>query len=275
MLTPPLNEASAKYRIYPSLLDSYQQLLDYEIVAEEPWNKRDGDYVLTPDEMYDKIEAELIASVNREPHEPSQAADRGTCFNEIVDCLIEKRACSREDMLIRSLRDDCGRAVAIEAQMNGFEFAFDVDLCREAAAYFEGALTQQLLSAPIATNYGNVILYGYADEWIKDKIYDIKTTSYYDFGKFEHKWQRYVYPYCAIESRLTENISEFEYTVFRLNKTAPITAAVYKEAYTYDHETAKTKLRLMCESFIEWLETKKQQELIKNKRIFNQAEINE
>ena len=73
MLTLP-DKSSARYRIYPSLLDSFAQMLDYEVVAEEMWNKKDGEYVLTPDEMYDKLEKELIATINREPHEPIEAA---------------------------------------------------------------------------------------------------------------------------------------------------------------------------------------------------------
>ena len=70
-------EKTIKYRIYPSLLDKFQELLDYEKVAEEDWNKISesaiergeypgydvGDYKLTPDEMYVKLESDLINSL--------------------------------------------------------------------------------------------------------------------------------------------------------------------------------------------------------------------
>ena len=46
------------------------------------------------------------------------------------------------------------------------------------------------MSAVIPTRYGDVELYGYIDELVRDTVYDIKTTSKYDFGKYEHGWQR-------------------------------------------------------------------------------------
>lgn len=262
------------YRIYPSLLDLFQSLLDYEIVVEEPWNRVNGEYKLTADEMYDKLDCELLDAVNRVPHDPSEAADKGTCFNEIVDCLIHHRPCTRSDMQIRSLRRE-GVAYGIEAEMNDFHFVFDVGLCTEASRYFKGAVSQVLLSAPINTPYGCVELYGYADEWVRDKIYDIKTTSYYNFGKFERKWQRHVYPYCAIESGMTDCVSEFEYTIYRLIKPSEYTNGIifgekYKEAYTYDHKASTAALRTICSRFIEWLRFKDAQGLITNRKIFNE-----
>lgn len=265
--------AQPKFRIYSSLLDKFQDLLDYEIVAESPWNKLGDEYKLTPDEMAEKIELELLAMVYREPGIFSEAADKGTCFNEIVDCLIEKRPCRRDDMTIRTLRGDDGTPIAIEASVHDFTFKYDVALCRDAASYFKGALTQQFLKAPLGTAYGTVELYGYADEWVADKIYDIKTTGKYDFGKFERKWQRHVYPYCAIESGLTEEVSEFEYSVYQLNKAPVIGAQFYRETYTYDHAQSTMLLRQMCERFIEWLLQKDDEGEITDRKIFNEQQL--
>ncbi len=277
-----------KFRIYPSLLDAFQNLLDYELVAEEAWNKVSeaahdrgehldkevGDYVLSPDEMYDHLEQTLLDSVNRVDGVPSEAADKGTCFNEVVDCLIHNIPCGREDMTITSLRTDEGYPYAIRATLDGFEFLFDVNLCRKAARYFAGSLSQVMLQAPISTKYGEVLLYGYLDEWRHDKIYDIKTTGYYNYGKFERKWQKHVYPYCAIESGLTTEVSEFEYTIYKLTKPTSTNKIIrgeqYKECYTYDHETSTIALRMMCERFIEWLITQDEAGNITHRRIFNQ-----
>ncbi len=273
------------YRLYPSLLDKFQSLIDYEQETEQPWNivseaahkngkhldKEVGDYILSPDEMYVKIEKELIDQINRCPKEPNEAADKGTAFNEIVDCLIENRKSSREDISIHS--EKIGESqTAIIADMNGFRFVYDTKFCKEAARYFTGALTQYFCQATIETKYGVVELYGYIDEWLPNKICDIKTTSNYTFGKFENKWQRYVYPYCCIESGATTEVDEFEYTVYVWNRTPILTATQYKEVYTYRHKQATEKIREIVERFIWWLNTRKH--LITDNKIFGKENAN-
>lgn len=264
------------FRIYPSLLDKFQQLVDYEIEAEQSWNivseyakaqgrhpdKEVGDYILSPDEMYRKIEAELIDTINRVPHRPSEAADKGTAFNEIVDCLIEKRKSSRDDIVIYSTSDKS----AIVAEINGFSFAFDTAFCRNAARYFSGAIPQYLAKAQLPTKYGDVELYGYVDELLPTRVCDIKTTSAYSFGKFERKWQRHLYPYCLIVNGDATQIDEFEYTVFKWNNTPILTADLYKEVYTYNHKKSTEALRDVCEYFIYWL--LKRKNFISDRRIF-------
>lgn len=291
--------SSIKYRVYPSLLDKFQSLLDSDIEAESFWNidSDTGEMKKTPDEIAAANEQALIDCINRVPHEPIEAADKGTCFNEIVDCLVENRKSSREDISIERIPDlyevcdlfcrrpncdyrwkpdnqDCIRAyasavsnrsktVGLRATLNGFEFRFDIGLCREAAAYFKGAIPQHFCIAVMHTAYGDVELYGYADEIIRDKVYDIKTTSSYQFGKFERAWQKCVYPWCLVESGEMPEVSSFEYTVFVLGKptqkTPLITGKMYREEYTYDHEASGKMLRSFLERFIEWLEAHREQ----------------
>lgn len=272
-------EAKINYRIYPSLLIAYQNLLDYEIVAEEDWNKvseaahkrgeyldRDiGDYKLTPDEMYLKLEADLLDSINRIDGRFGEAAEKGTAFNEIVDCLIENRKSSREDCKIYSTANKSGIKV-IRAEINGFTFDFDIQLCKDVAKYFEGSITQFFANATMGTSYGNVQLYGYIDEWVGNKMFDIKTTGRYSFGKFEHGWQRHVYPWCVIESGMTTEIESFEYYIVAWRGGTPITGDIYRETYTYSHEESGRKIREMLESFLGWLESRK--EFIQDKRIY-------
>lgn len=258
----------ASYRIYPSAMDKFQKFLESEIDAEGFMNidRATGEQKLTADEIAEQREQELIDSINRVPHGPIEAADKGTCFNEIVDCLLEHRNSSREDVVIRS-EDN-----VIIANLNGFEFPFDKEMCKETAKYFSGSIPQFYCSGTIETRYGLVELYGYVDEIIRDKVYDIKTTSSYSFGKFENCWQKEVYPYCLMKSGYIDRVSEFEYTVFQLTKpsqkTPIIKGTMYKEVYTYDYEASTKRLKAFLERFIEWLEAHRDK--ITDKKIFNE-----
>ena len=80
---------------------------------------------------------ELIDRINRVPFE-SEAADRGTAFNEVVDCLILGRNTEREDMEIVSLKEEG----IIRVQFRNNVFDYPISLCREFAEYFKGAVPQ-------------------------------------------------------------------------------------------------------------------------------------
>ncbi len=259
--------AMIKYNIYPSLLIKYQELLDYEYLYNEYWgNSDDPKYNL--EEFYLIQEANLINSINRVPFE-NEAASCGTAFNEIVDCLIENRKSSREDCIIKSKKDNNGNTV-IEARIHDFVFDFDLQLCRETADYFTGSIPQYLAKAVMSTDYGNVLLYGFADEWVSSQMFDIKTTGKYSWGKFEKGWQRHVYPWCAIESGDATEIESFTYYVIEWayqRKGEPLKAkGVYLETYTYNHEESGVKIREILESFIGWLLSRKS--FIQDQRIF-------
>ena len=274
------------YRIYPSLLQKFQSLLDVDLEVNDFWNiDSEGNYKQTADELSDKYEAELLAMANRESREPIEAASQGTAFNEIVDCLIENRESSNDGIVIRSVwydpsckmviagdpddvKDKTGLEKVIEASLDGFTFYFNTQFCKDASSYFKGSIPQYLCSSILPTQYGDVELYGYIDELRRDKVYDIKTTSNYQYGKFEKGWQKDVYPYCLIESGDCAEITEFEYTVFLLKKLKdqPITGTMYRECYSYNHERTRQRLTQMCERFIEWLEAHRNQ--IKDRKIF-------
>lgn len=258
-----------RYRIYPSLLDKFQSFLDVEQSVEEWWNlDSEGEYKETADDMSDRLEQELIDGINRVPREPIEAADKGTCFNEVIDCLIAGRKCEYEGMDIQS-GELAGNRI-ITAKMNGFEFHYDVEMCKEVANNFAGAISQHRCEAVLSTRYGNVELYGYADEILADVVYDIKTTGRYDFGKYSKGWQRHAYPYCLIESgELTDVLSFVYYVVVwsgGTSRTPMLSAKVYPEVYTYNHAQSADALKGICERFIEWLENHREQ--ITDKKIF-------
>ena len=275
-------QSKADFRIYPSLLDKFQELIDYETVADEPWNKVSetaiaagkypdkevGDYILTPDELQDKLEQELIDTINRVPHEPSEAADKGTCFNEVIDMLLDGRDCLYEGMTVTI--DEANKTVT--ATLNGFVFLYDLDFCQEVAEGLIDSASQVFTSATIETSFGLVELYGYIDEYRYNQVIDLKTTGNYDFLKFERKWQRHVYPYCLVENG--KEVEGFEYRVIKWKggtKTQPaLSGEVIPEYYTYDHEQSKGELKGMLEHFIGWLEANKDR--ITDKKVFGQVE---
>ena len=261
--------SNAIYRIYPSLLDKFQSFLDVDQGVEEFWNiDAEGEYKETADEMSDRLERELIDAINRVPREPIEAADKGTCFNETIDCLIAGRKCEYEGMDIRS--EEMGANRVITANLNGFEFHYDVELCKAVANDMKGAISQHYCSAILPTKYGDVELYGYADEIVADIVVDIKTTSRYEFGKYSQGWQRHVYPYCLIMSGEVASVQAFIYYVVAWKggtKTCPVlSGTIYPETYTYSHERSRTALTQICERFIEWLEAHRAE--ITDKKIF-------
>ena len=279
-----MKDAVVKYRFSPSLLNAFQRYLDSDIDADDFMNidRETGEQRLTADEIAASRERDLLDQINHVEGEPSEAADKGTCFNEIVDCLIEKRKSSREDVTIKTVfvdekgnvfeQDNGGLEKAIMAQMDGFTFLYDIDTCKQAAAYYANAIPQQFCKAVINTCYGDVELYGYIDYIQRDKVKDMKTTKSYSFGKYENGWQKEVYTYCLVESGDMPSVSSFEYTVFvwsgGSSRTPLLTTKMYQEEYTYNHEKTTARLRQMCERFIEWVELHRSE--ITFKKIFGE-----
>lgn len=241
------------YAFTASQLDAFQAFLDAEYDWGQLWGNSD-EPAKTVEEYAAECEKNLIDQINRCPKEPIEAADKGTCFNEAVDCLIHERGCEYPNMTIAFFpeNNDCF------ANLNGFDFHFDLNLVKSVARRFPGAISQYPVGAPLQTAKGLVWLYGYPDEWCGDKISDIKTTKEYHFGKYSRKWQKHVYPYAVVESGDCTEIKEFEYTAVKLSeptkKDPVIHGEIYPEVYTNDHEQNRRLLQDVCERFIGWLE---------------------
>ena len=259
------------YRICPSALNSFQRLLDSEVDAEDFSNidSESGDYRRSPDEIYAEREQDLLDLINRVPREPIEAADRGTAFNEIVDCILLNVPSTREDVKITS------RTIGeihpyLHAFINCFEFDFDKYMCQDVAKDMSGSILQHLCEGVLKTCYGDVQLYGYADYIFPDKVVDLKTCGRYDFGKYQHNWQKELYPYCLVQSGDMQECTMFEFYVVQMKnptKERPlITGNIYKEPYNYNHAEATVRLRQFTERFIEWLEEHRSQ--ITNEKIF-------
>lgn len=246
------------YRIYPSALNSFQRLLDSEVDAEDfsNFDSESGDYRRSPDEIFAEREQDLLDLINRVPREPIEAADRGTAFNEIVDELLDK-----EVVLARP---------NIRKVINCFEFIYDGELCQAVAKDMAGSIPQHLCEGELPTRYGLVQLYGYADYIFPSKVVDLKTCGRYDFGKYQHNWQKELYPYCLVQSGDMQECNMFEFYVVQMKNPTKerqtITGNVYREEYNYNHDEASIRLRQFTERFIDWLEAHRSQ--IKNEKIF-------
>ena len=270
-----------KYRIYPSLLDKYEALLHVEEEVESPFNldSETGEYKRTEEEIEYELKKSLLDCINRVPFD-SEAADKGTAFNAIIDAWVHRRphkvATEREPYAISGFDQANVIQVAFEERAGGVQkerhFIFDREWCIQESEYFAGCLSQVLVKAILPTRYGDVELYGYIDELRRDMVYDIKTTSRYYFGKYERGWQRHVYPYCLIASGMMESVKAFEYTAYQLKKsrTGLISGTRYPEYYTYDHAKSTAMLTAHVEGFIEFLEANR--ELITDKKIFGLTE---
>lgn len=81
-----------KYRFYPSLLDKFEQYLRADEQVESFWNidNETGEYKKSPEEIEAELKQSLLDTINRVPFE-SEAADKGTAFNAVIDCYIHRK----------------------------------------------------------------------------------------------------------------------------------------------------------------------------------------
>lgn len=251
------------YAFSPSLLDAFQRMVDTKtedfFYQDETgawhlnWNETEETLHYSEEEVDAMLKQEFIDKVNKVPTPPSEAASKGTAFNEIVDCLVLKRKPTNPAIIIKTIRkgedlynarvaklsyesDVLGKNVIPEepkpqtsideftkigvpfiyVALDGFEFFFDKEFCLEAAEYFNGSICQYYTKANLQTSKGVVELHGYIDYLRQDRLFDAKTTKRYTFGDFQKKWQRYTYPFTLIESGMMNDVNSFEFTIYLL-----------------------------------------------------------
>lgn len=252
------------YCFSPSLLDAFQRMVDTKVeeffYQDETgawhlnWNDTEETFHYSEEEVDALLKQEFIDKVNKVPTPPSEAASKGTAFNEIVDCLVKKCKPSNPSIVIKTIRSgedlfdarpkpalllvngqEMMDAVAtqelkkkcfeefakigvpfIYAALDGFEFFFDKDFCIEAAEYFKNCICQYYTKGLLETSKGIVELHGYIDYLRQDRLFDAKTTKQYAFGNYQKKWQRYTYPFTLIESGMMNEVNSFEFTIYLL-----------------------------------------------------------
>lgn len=246
-----------KYKFYATLLDAFTGYLRSDVIWSRYWGFSQAP-PYTQEEFQDKQFNSLIDTINRVPFD-SEAADKGTAFNEVVDCLIEHR--KSDKVTVEKIPSDDGTTVGLRATYNNRQFVFPVSLCREFANYYKGALTQQRVEAILPTCFGDILLYGYIDELMPMSVHDIKTTGSYFVGKFKDHWQHLVYPYCLLQNGSDVRLFEYNVTDFR---------NTYTESYTFVPERDIPILTAHCEDFVRFLNDNRG--LITDKKVFAEDE---
>lgn len=253
-----MQSRKVKYRFYATLLDAFQSFLKSDSIWEKYWGWTE-EPPHTPEEFREQQFQDLINKINRVPFD-SEKADRGTVFNEIIDCMVLNENSKR--MKICRVRDENGKTVGIKGTYNEREFTFPLELCREVADYYQGTLPQQYIQAILPTKFGDVLLYGYIDYVAPFCTHDLKTTGQYSVGNYRDHFQHLVYPYALAENGA--DVTMFEYNVVELGKTFFRT---YTETYDFVPERDIPRLTQHVEDFIDFLECNR--DLITDKKIFN------
>lgn len=240
----------SEYRFSPTLLDRYEGYINSSRIYQEYWG-----FSEEPSKTEEEFEKEqfqgLIDTINRVPFE-SEAADKGTAFNEVIDCIIENR--TSESMVIKSYKES--GVIAVQYKEHLFNFPFDI--CVEFGKYLSGALTQQWVNGQLETTKGKVHFVGCIDQLLPFKVCDTKTLSKYSAFKFRHNWQHVVYPFCLNQNGI--HINDFEYVITDFKST-------WTEHYVFNETTDVPRLIEHCEGLIEFIELNKH--LITDKRVFN------
>jgi len=260
-----MKKQQLKYLFYATLLDAYSDYLHSDEIYQEYWGFSENPQY-SEDEFREKQRLSLIDRINRVPMkwEDSEKADRGSVFNEIVDCMILGKKSEKMEI-------SCNREVGtITAIFNERTFTFPISICREFASYYKGAIPQVQTEAVLNTKYGDVMLYGYIDELMPSSVHDIKTTGKYSVGKFRNYWQSVVYPYCLNANG--NQVSDFEYNVLLINsRVSGDTYETFTEYYNYVPDVDIPRLTAHVESLIEFIEGCR--DMITDKKIFNQVEL--
>lgn len=250
--------AKLEYKFYATLLDSFQSYLNSDVIYDRYWGYSENP-PHTMEEFRQKQFQSLIDRINRKPFE-SEAADKGTAFNEVIDCMVLHRNSAK--IQVHREHDEKGKLTGLRVIYNGRTFFFPFPLVKEVSDYYKGALAQQYVQAILPTMYGDVLLYGYIDYVQPLCTHDLKTTGQYAVGNYKDHWQHIVYPYALMKNGC--DVPDFEYNVVEFGKSFYRT---YTESYSFVPERDIPKLTMHCEDFIRFLQENR--ELITDKKIFN------
>lgn len=221
------------YKFYPTLLDAFQYYLNSE---------------------QESAFEEFINKLNRVPF-TSEAAEKGTAFNDLIDTVII--AFRDNDVDFIQSYNEIGEDDKI--QWKGFEFKKKI--VHQFYYSLKYSYPQVFVKATLPTSKGLVLLYGYIDNTRFGSPVDIKTTGKYEFPKYLANWQHIVYPYCLIHGHgvQPEAACLFSYEVTDFNN-------IYKEDYMYDEERDLKRLVSHVEHLISFIE--QHRHLITDKKLF-------
>ena len=110
---------------------------------------------------------------------------------------------------------------------------------RKVSKKVEGGTWQM----PCKKQYKDFLLYGRMDVVKGNTIFDIKTTSFYDVGKFKYSAQHKLYLYCTGLEKCTYIIAEVYH-----GKESVTFKSLCEETYT------ERDIESVVDEFVEWLE---------------------
>lgn len=221
---------SVKYQFYPSLLDKFTRF---------------NNELCTLDELIDYI--------NRVPGPRSEAAEKGIAFNKLTDLLLAGSDVSEADIDGNILYH-----IILQVGEENANFFFDKRLTDDIVERLRGAIPQQFVEGFISTSRGLVRLYGFADYILRNACVDLKSCGRYEFWQYRDNWQQHVYPLCLRQMGMQIDIFDYLITDFD---------CIYSEPYILIPHDSETKVKLVVEDFIDFLETHRDR--ITDKRIFN------
>jgi hypothetical protein len=221
-----MNSSPVKYKFYATLLDSFAYYLS--------------------DVDNDDAFQNFIDKLNRVPFK-SDAADKGSAFNELIDSAIgfEPLYIEKGNYIV-TYKDN--------------KYKFKKNIVDEIVIHVKGCFPQLFVSGVLKTNKGNVELYGYLDYLNKYKIIDLKTTGRYTFPKYLSAWQKKIYPYCLNEMGI--KVDTFEYLVTDFSN-------IYIEEYPYKPKVDIPEIAMFTEQLIDFIELNRN--LITDQKLFNLA----
>lgn len=225
-----------RYRISPSLLNKMSDWLNSDEIYNKFWGEAERP-AMDADGFRAKQLAELLSYINREPQPPSEAADRGTALNEIVDRLIDRGSRPDIEVLKGTFFYLC--------KVGDFSFRFDTALVDSLALMFKTATPQYHLHHLYKMDGYAVDLHGYADYISPTMIWDLKTTGKYEGEKYAQNWQRWVYPLTALDSGALTVCDNFTFYALEMRKdreSGILTGKPYAETYAVNVDECRDKV---------------------------------
>lgn len=235
------------YRISPSLIQKVMDWANAEENYDKYWGRSESPS-LTLEEYQEKQTAELVAYMNGDPTPPSEAADRGTCLNEIIDCMIGNEPNGNVQWTEEPY---CYRARTAD-----FSFDFDKPFVDSLALMFKNSVAQYHLRHTYDLGTYSVTLHGFADYIFPTMIWDLKTTSKYEAEKYLNGIQRLLYPVVAVDSGAMTRCDTFTYYAIemradnRVNRNGVLTGKPFAETYDVNVEGHRDTLFAMVRGLV-------------------------
>ncbi len=283
------------YSAYATLLDGFQSYLDAEKTYYKYFTSENPS--MTVDEWCDKMYTDLINKINRVPF-TSEAADKGTAFNELVDALIKKPLDKRQKE--NDMESDFLTLRVVLLQIKGrrktdpvterlaYEVEFDPDRTRrkEALANLKEGEELPAFQEPQTFTFFKDI----TDEFVE--YYDGAIPQVFVKGTLEttcgvidlYGYADELMPFSCHDIKTTKNyhagnfkehwqhlvypfclqkmgmdISHFEYNITNFKET-------FSEVYVFEPSRDIPKLRDICEHFIQFLEANR--DVITDEKVF-------